>query len=95
MATTWRAATEAGGADTWSAVAALEPSTLSLVGATATEALMGAEAMSRALTETETLDTGWALTNACCGTTITAPWTLRLAYVMFVMLVVLWMMVVL
>jgi hypothetical protein len=33
----------------------------------------------RALTVTATFATGCALTNACCGTTITAPWTLRLA----------------
>ena len=44
---------------------------------------------------TDALATGCALTNACCGTTITEPWTLRFAYVMFVIFVVLWMMVVL
>jgi hypothetical protein len=94
LATTCRLATAAGGAATRPAVAALAPKTLSLVGATATRALIGAAAISRALTATATFATGCALTNACCGTTITAPWTFRFAYVMFVTLVVLLMMVV-
>ena len=95
MATTCRFATAVGGAATRPALAAFDPRTLSLVGATATRELMGAEAISRALTATAVLATGCALTNACCRTTITAPWIFRFAYVTFVTFVVLWMMVVL
>jgi hypothetical protein len=52
-------------------------------------------AICRALTVTDAFATGCALTNACCGTTITAPWTFRLAYVRFVIVVDLLTMVVL
>jgi hypothetical protein len=79
FATTCRLAMAAGGAVTWPAVAALEPSTLACVGATATRALMGADAICCALTLTATFATGCALTKACCGTTITAPCTFRFA----------------
>ena len=89
FATTCRFMIAAGGAVTWPAVAAFAPSTLSRVGATATRAVIGAAASSRAFTVTDALATGCALTNACWGTTITAPCTFRLAYVTLVMVVVL------
>jgi hypothetical protein len=40
---------------------------------------MGADAISLALTCTRAAATGCALVKACCGTTMTAPCTLRLA----------------
>jgi hypothetical protein len=79
FATTCRAATAAGGALTCPAVAACNPITDSRVGAIATRALMGADAISFALTCTRAAATGCALVKACCGTTMTAPCTLRLA----------------
>src|SRR5579859_2970291 len=57
LAITCRLITAAGGAATRLAVAALDPSTLSRVGATATLELMGAAAISRALTTTAALPT--------------------------------------
>jgi hypothetical protein len=95
LAITCRFATAAGGAATRFAVAALAPSTLSRVGATATLALIGAEAISRAFTATAALPTGCALTKVRCGTAITAPLTFLFTYVTFVMFVVLLTMVVL
>jgi hypothetical protein len=59
------------------------------VGATATLELIGAEAISRALTTAVALPTGCALTKARCGTAVTAPLTFRFTYVTFVMFVVL------
>jgi hypothetical protein len=79
LATTCRFTTAAGGAATRPAVAALAPRTLSRVGATATRAFIGAAAISRAFTVTAAFATGCALTNARCGTTITAPCTFRFA----------------
>jgi len=79
LATTWRLATAAGGAVTCPAVEALDPRTLSRVGATATLPLNGADAICCALTCTLACATGCALVNACCGTTITAPCTPRFA----------------
>jgi hypothetical protein len=95
LAITCRFITAAGGAVTRFAVAALAPSTLSRVGAMATLELMGAEAISRALTTAADLATGCALTKARCGTAVTAPLTSRFTYVTFVMFVVLLTMVVL
>jgi len=95
LAITCRFATAAGGAVTRFAVAAFAPSTLSRVGATATLALTGAEAMSRVFTATAALATGCALTKARCGTAVTAPCTFLFTYVTLVMFVVLLTMVVL
>jgi hypothetical protein len=50
LATTCRLATAAGGAVTWPAVVAFDPSTLSRVGATATLPLNGADAICCAVT---------------------------------------------
>jgi hypothetical protein len=77
------------------AVAALAPNTLSRVGATATLALTGAAAISRAFTLTAALPTGCAPAKARCGTAVTAPCTFRFTYVTFVMFVVRLTMVVL
>ena len=77
LAITCRFATAVGGAATRFAVEARAPSTLSRVGATATLELIGAEAISRALTTIAALPTGWALTKARCGTAVTAPLTFR------------------
>ena len=79
LAITCRLATAAGGAATRFAVAALAPSTLSRVGATATLELIGAEAIACALTTAAALPTGCALTKARCGTAVTAPFTSRFA----------------
>jgi hypothetical protein len=95
LATTCRLAIAAGGAATRPALAALAPNTLAGVGATEARALTDMVAICCALTATDAFATGCALTNACCGTTITAPCTLLFAYVMFVMVVELLMMVVL
>jgi hypothetical protein len=51
------------------------------------------EAICWVLTATDAFATGCALANACCGTTTTAPCTLRLAYVTFVIVVLLMMVV--
>jgi hypothetical protein len=95
LAITCRFATAFGGAATRFAVAALAPSTLSRVGATATLELIGAEAISRALTTTAARPTGCAFTKVRCGTAVTAPLTFRFTYVTFVMFVFLLTMVVL
>ena len=57
------------------------------MGTTATLALTGAAAICRASTLTAARATGCALAKACCGTTVTAPWTFLFAYVTFVMVV--------
>jgi len=79
LAITWRLATAAGGAATRLAVAARAPRTLCCVGATATLALTGADAICWAFTATAARFTGCALVKACCGTAVTAFLTFRLA----------------
>ena len=95
FATTARLATAAGGATARPAVLACAPSTLLEVGATAALELTGMEATCFAFTATAARATGCALTKACCGTAVTAPATLRFAYVTLVMFVLLLTMVVL
>lgn len=79
FATTCRFITAAGGAATWPAVEAFAPSTACGVGATATRAVTGADAICCAFTATATFATGCALANAVCGTAVTAPCTVLFA----------------
>ena len=65
FAITCRFMTAAGGADTWFAVAAFDPSTACCVGATAALALTGPAAICCALSLTAAWATGCALANAC------------------------------
>jgi len=95
FATTARWATAAGGAATRFTVLARAPITLLLVGATAARELTCIEAASLAFTATALRPTGCALTNARCGTAVTAPETPRFTYVTLVMFVLLLTMVVL
>jgi hypothetical protein len=90
-----RLATAAGGAATWFAVLACDPSTLFYVGATAARELIGADAISRALTATAARAIGCPLLKACCGTAVTAPETPRFTYVTLLIVVLLLTMVVL
>jgi hypothetical protein len=65
------------------------------VGATAALDVTGIEATSFAFTATAERATGCALTNARCGTAVTAPETLRFTYVTLLIVVLLLTIVVL
>ena len=77
FAMTCRLATAAGGAEARPAVFARAPITLLEVGATAALDVTGIEATSFVFTATAERATGCAVTNARCGTAVTAPETLR------------------
>lgn len=95
FATTARLATAAGGAFTWLAVLACDPSILFEVGATAALELTCADATSLAFTATAARATGCPLVKACRGTAVTAPETSLFAYLTLLIVVLLLTMVVL
>jgi hypothetical protein len=77
------------------AVLARAPNTLSREGATATLAITGADETCLGSILTAALATGCAVTKARWGTAVTAPGTVRLAYVMLLTVVLFLLMFVL